>query len=191
MAASRSYRCAKLRLYSPRWGATSRLHTTSRAHPIGIKSGCVWILLTLARVFSENRFQFSGTRADCHPPPAKALSALQICFEWSHFLRRTGIHPGSSPGQAFAGKCSGRRGGTTAMSDGRGLDTSARAAVPPARAQQESSRSRCSSPMCCVVPLAGDRGLRGARGRRACHARRADRRAPDDRFRLLRRQLGV
>ena len=27
-------------------------------------------------------------------------------FEWSHFLRRTGSHPGSSPGQAFAGKCS-------------------------------------------------------------------------------------
>jgi hypothetical protein len=25
---------------------------------------------------------------------------------WSHFLRKTGSHPGSSPGQAFSGKCS-------------------------------------------------------------------------------------
>src|ERR1700682_683463 len=25
---------------------------------------------------------------------------------WSHFLRKTGVHPGSSPGQAFSGKCS-------------------------------------------------------------------------------------
>jgi len=27
---------------------------------------------------------------------------------WSHFLRKTGFHPGPSPGQAFSGKCSGR-----------------------------------------------------------------------------------
>jgi hypothetical protein len=27
---------------------------------------------------------------------------------WSHFLRKTGVHPGSSPGQAFSGKCSRR-----------------------------------------------------------------------------------
>src|SRR5258707_2208962 len=27
-------------------------------------------------------------------------------LHWSHFLRRTAAHPGSSPGQAFAGKCS-------------------------------------------------------------------------------------
>jgi hypothetical protein len=26
-------------------------------------------------------------------------------FSWSHFLRKTGVHPGSSPGQAFSGKC--------------------------------------------------------------------------------------
>jgi hypothetical protein len=34
---------------------------------------------------------------------SKARSSF---LSWSHFLRKTGLHPGSSPGQAFSGKCS-------------------------------------------------------------------------------------
>src|SRR6266480_3781417 len=37
--------------------------------------------------------------------PLESDHALDF-LHWSHFLRRTAVHPGSSPGQAFAGKCS-------------------------------------------------------------------------------------
>jgi hypothetical protein len=39
-------------------------------------------------------------------PACRIELASTRALYWSHFLRKTGAHPGSSPGQAFSGKCS-------------------------------------------------------------------------------------
>src|SRR5262249_18795443 len=81
----------------------------------GTKIICLLVPLLLPKLVSEGaardyELRKRGTRA--HPDEVGSVScrAVQGCaldsIRLSHFLRRTGVQPGSSPGQAFGGKCS-------------------------------------------------------------------------------------
>jgi 2-polyprenyl-6-methoxyphenol hydroxylase-like FAD-dependent oxidoreductase len=91
VAALKAYEAARLQ-------ATSRSVLPTRSAPAENAS-------TSSRTSSARTSCARSSSAIRRSPDIMFNKSAVSFFSWSHFLRKTGVHPGSSPGQAFFGKC--------------------------------------------------------------------------------------